>query len=493
MKRVILFLIFGLTLLAFAFGAESTEERIWFYLDTGQNNIQKVNLTTPVISPAKYRAVWTSDGSDDPVAGTYVAKINVMGNIGCAYTDHQIEFTVSCDNRFVSQTDPTKYRSCYVVVKPKIRFRSTDYEYCCIDNIINTPGDFPDQINTPTNLDDYCPNTKFGDVTIYSPQLVVHHDGSADTYYYPSNPTGDGGKYVFSGSYDPNSYPNNKPDRFYCDLLMVLDPLVDEGTGEDQTLHLAEGSDYFATIYISAHCNVNGCTNPKHNMSFVYVIRGYYANSDSLAGRTFFTFVSPEAHATNLDIENIIDSQNAINSSFDFDNDTDVKALITPGAMISTIEIRTVPRGTDFKTRASVFITSSPTMSASNTAISEPFYLRHTDSDIRIPFKVVVKNLKNNTLQVFDGTANSGSTNKIDLSNNQTEVPDRQANKYNYVSYNGEVYIVLKDEASGRITEQVNGNTVVYPSVIISDFLDNNNLGLNGLYTSYIYYHIFLD
>ena len=493
MKRVILFLIFGLTLLSFVFGAESTEERIWFYLDTGTNNIQKVNLTTPVISPAKYRAVWTSDGSDDPVAGTYVAKINVMGNIGCAYTDHQMVFTVSSDNRFVSQSDPSKYRTYYVVVKPKIRFKNTDYEYCCIDRVITTPGVIPEPANTPVSLDDYCPNTKNGQAIIYSPQLVVHHDGSADTYYYPSNTTGEKNKYVFSGSYDPNSYPNNKPDRFYCDLLMVLDPLVDEGTGEDQTLHLAEGSDYFATIYISADCNVEGCTKATHHMSYAYVIRGYYASSDSLAGRTFFTFVTPQAQATNLDVQSIINSQNAINSSFDFDNDTDVKALITPGAMISTIEIKTVPRGTDYKTKASVFITSSPTMSASNTSISEPFYLRHTDSDIRIPFKVVVKNLKNNTLQVFDGTANSGSTNKIDLSDNQTVVPDRQANKYNYVSYNGEVYIVFKDEAEGRITELVNGNTVVYPLVKISEFLDSEHIGMDGLYTSYIYYHIFLD
>ncbi|MBR6086029.1 MAG: hypothetical protein IKP61_10525, partial [Spirochaetales bacterium] len=287
--------------------------------------------------------------------------------------------------------------------------------------------------------------------------------------------------------------PDNKPERFYCDLLLVLDPLVDEVTGEDQTLHLAEGSDYFATIFISADCNVEGCTNPAHHMSYAYVIRGYYANSDNLAGRTFFTFVSPESQATNLDIETIIDSQNAINSSFDFDNDSDVKSLITPNAMISTIEIKTVPRGTDYKTKASVFIASSPTMNASNTAISGPFYLRHTDSDIRIPFKLVVRNLKNQTLQVFDGTANSGQTNKLDFSDNQTVVPDRQGNKYNYLSYNGEVYIVLKDEAAGRITEQVFGNTVVYPTVKISEFLDDNHPGLNGLYTSYIYYHIFLD
>ncbi|MBR6085852.1 MAG: hypothetical protein IKP61_09615, partial [Spirochaetales bacterium] len=197
MKRVVLLLIIGLTLLAFVSAAESTEERIWFYLDTGSNNIQKVNLTTPVIYPAKYKATWSSNGSNDPDKGTYVAKINVMGNIGCAYTDHQIVFTVSCDNRFVSQSDPSKYRKCYVVVKPKIRFRNNDYEYCCIDSNIATPGIFPEPVNIPVSLDDYCPNTKNGSVVIHSPQLVVHHDDNEpNTYYYPSNPTGEGSKYV---------------------------------------------------------------------------------------------------------------------------------------------------------------------------------------------------------------------------------------------------------------------------------------------------------
>ena len=492
MKKAIILLLYVSIVLAFAFGAESTEERIWFYLDTGSYNIQKVNLKTPVIYPAKYKCYWTDNSTNDSDKGTYDKYINVMGNIGCAYTDHQIVFSISSDNRFVSQSDPSKYRDFYVVVKPKIRYKSKDYEYCCIDSIITTPGTFPTPINTPVSLEDYCPNTKNGNTAqIYSPQLVVHHgENEPDTYYYPSNATGDNNRFVFSGSYDPSSYPNNKPDRFYCDLLLVLDPLVDETNGIDQTLHLAEGSDYFATIYISADCNVPDCSNPMHHMSYSYVIRGYYSNKDNLAGRTFFTFVTQEAQAANLDIEAIIDAQNSINSGFDFDTDNDVKTVITPGAKISEIEIMTVPRGTDYKTKASVFITATSSMDSTTTSSPETFYLRHTDSDIRIPFKVVVKNLKNNELQVFDGSA-PGT--KINLANNQSVVVDRANNKYNSVKYNGEVYIVIKDEATGRITEQVNGNTVVYPTVKISEFLDNDNLGLNGLYTSYVYYHIFLD
>ncbi len=481
MKRalILLTLLFSLPFLAFA--AES-DERVWFFSDSSGNNFQSVNLGLPIIYPLHYKAIWATgtavdDTADPNNGGTYKSKVNVLGNVGCAYTDHQIIITISTDGRFVSQSDPTKYRDYYIQVKPKLRYGNNDYEYCWEDG--------PNRTGAPVDSEELVHNTKNGPVVLYTPQMKTHHEGAADTLFYAANASG---KLVKSVSYTYDSAVfKNTASRFYCDLVIGMDQLTDEDEA-----HLATGSDYFSTININATCAEPGCSNPNHYLSFSMVIRGYY-EKDKNSGRTVFMFVKPEADATNMDIESVITTQNQLKSGFDFTSTDDIVRVASQ--KIAELELFTLPRSTDFKTKITVLVTAGSSVANSNTTTNELFYLRHINEDIRIPFKVVIKSRNaqsNNPNSVFDGTSPSC---KLNLgSADQKTTLDRQGAELNSLNYAGDVYVVLKDQATGIIKESVNGATVVYTDVTISDYLeDQSHTGLSGLYSSNIYYHIFLD
>ena len=72
MKKALILLLLLLSLPFIAFAAES-DERIWYYTDAGDYNVQKVNLGIPIIYPLQYKAVWESgtsvDNVNDPIKG----------------------------------------------------------------------------------------------------------------------------------------------------------------------------------------------------------------------------------------------------------------------------------------------------------------------------------------------------------------------------------------------------------------------------------------
>lgn len=481
MKKALILLLLLLSLPFIAFADES-DERIWYYTDAGDYNVQKVNLGIPIIYPLQYKAVWAAgtsvDNVNDPIkGGTYKSKVNVLGNVGVAYTDHQIKITVTADRSFVSQSDPTKYRDFCIAVKPKLRYGNTDYEYCWVDG--------PERTGSWKDPEAYVPTTKNGPVVLYTPQLKTHHEGAADTLFYAANAIG---KRVESVSYTKDASHPNTASRFYCDMVLCMDQLT-----EEDEAHLATGSDYFATVNINAECTELGCSNPNHYLNYTIVLRAYYGD-DSLSGRTVFMFVKPEAEATNINIADVIKTQNQLKSGFDFTSSADIVRVASQ--KIAEFELFTLPRATDFKTKLTVLVTASPSIAKKDTTSTELFYLKHVSEDIRIPFKVVIKSRNAespNPNSVFDG---SSPNYKLYLGEkDQKTALDRQGTKeYNSLSYTGDVYVVLKDEATGIIKESINGATVVYTDVTISEYLDEQtHTGLSGLYTSDIYYHIFLD
>lgn len=503
MKKKLLFLFLLSCVIASLYAAEDTTERIWFMITS--NNAPAINLGENEIPPAKYGAIWDSGKSTKATQyGYYVGTLNVLCNVGIANTDHQILFEFSTSGRFVSETDPAAYRDFYIVAKPKIRYGSADREYWFTDSAFANPTATPSGIASGTDhgIDELCPNTKTDNVIqVYSPQLVVHHSHineetgetvvDNNTYYYLQNAFGgdNNTSYSYKGSYTKGNGYTNVATRFYFDILLALDPLQENGV--DHTLHLIEDDNYFATVTVSARCTVPGCSNPEHFLNYSFIVRGYYKSNKPNLGQLFM-FVHPEAQSTNLDLESILADQNNVNSSFDFSNNNEVKAVISENAKVAELEVISLPdKNIDWKSKVTVLVTASPSISAKNTSNSTTFALKHTDSDISIPFKLVVKNKNTDEIQVFDG---SSPASKIDLASSQSEVPDKQNVKYKSINYGGDVYVVLKDEATGRITEMVNGHTVVYTKVKISDYLsDDEHTGLTGLYSSYIYYHIFKD
>ena len=544
MKKTFMTLVLCLCVLIVSFCAqveEPTTERIWFIISSA--NAKAINLGLPEIYPARYKAIWKSSNSvSTSDKGTYNGPVNVLCNVGIANTDHQIVFRFSTSGRFISETDPAAYRDFYIVAKPKIRFSDVDYEYCFLDyqlsncSVIDWPLEDEDTEDSQLELKskypvivpslgqatgsaksetDFCPNTKTtSEIVIYSPQLVVHHpiidsgtgnqavdsdnipQFGSDTYYYLQSASGTEGKMASGGSYSASGTYSHKAQRFYFDILLAMDPLQENGV--DHTLHMIEDQNYFATVTVSAECTVQGCNNPQHNLSYTFIIRGYYTPNDTNtpALRELFMFVHPDAQSTNLDIANVIATQNAINSNLNFDDNQSILGLFDDnnhnGGKIADIEVLSLPKQDyDWKSKVTVLITASPAISKKNTSDPTTFKLKHTDSDIEIPFKLVVRKKNTDEIQVFDGSSPSS---KLDLSTSQDGVKDKMDKDYNSLNYDGEIYIVLKDEATGRITEMVNDHTVVYTKVKISDYLSNpEHTGLTGLYTSYIYYHIFRD
>ena len=544
MKKTLMILVLCFFVLIVSFCADEANERIWFIISS--SNVKSINLGRDVIYPARYKAIWSSsDSVGNANTGTYNGPVNVLCNVGIANTDHQIVFRFSTSGRFISETDPAAYRDFYIVAKPKIRFSGVDYEYCFLDepltgySVIDWPLEDEDPNDSQLELKskypvivpslrsasgaskseaDFCPNTKTtSEIVIYSPQLVVHHpiidqetgkqavdsdnnprfdSNTPDTYYYLQRASGTGGKMASGGSYSKDADYSLRAERFYFDILIAMDPLQENGV--DHTLHMIEDQNYFATVTVSAECTVPGCNNPQHNLSYTFIIRGYYTpnNTNTPALRELFMFVHPDAQSTNLDIANVIATQNAINSNLNFDDNQSILGLFDEnndnGGKIADIEVLSLPKQDyDWKSKVTVLITASPAISKKNTSDPTTFKLKHTDSDIEIPFKLVVRKKNTDEIQVFDGSSPSS---KLDLSTSQDGVKDKMDKDYNSLNYDGEIYIVLKDEATGRITEMVNSHTVVYTKVKISDYLSNpEHTGLTGLYTSYIYYHIFKD
>ena len=360
------------------------------------------------------------------------------------YTNHEITYTISTTGKFVSQSDPSKYREFYVVIVP-----------------------------------DYATQ------------------GSSDRYFYystsktaPSTKTNN--PLTFT---DNNSYYSIGIDLFLC----MDNP-------ENERTHLSANDDYVATITVTWTCkcteNVktykkgnNGnwkdyydtnktnynVTCPIHSGSFNMMVRGYYGTNPTAEEKkdTFLLVVNPTQESRNLNLKDM--------------------AVYNQTKQIAGLTISTTTKKTfDWRSHVHAFLSASSDYA---TADSNGFRLVNTGNrSISIPYKLTVYNttsgLRDNG-KIYDGTAyyNSATISQVQLdlkdyskssSDNYYSVfTDLYGDTYYAINYNGEVDLTLVDfpvpgtDGVQFFTMMRNQNDYLVP---YSKYI--------GKYESNIYYHI---
>ena len=382
------------------------EEKVWFMYSTRLK--YTINLGDAYYLP-DWNKTWSSSYEDkgDPVNGTY-SVLNTLGNFGVMGCDHSLCFTIHTDGRFVSQSDPSKYRNYYLAMRPKCRPKgSGDINY----NLGSNGAD--------VNLTD---------------RLVSSRVTGTLTYITP--PVSESGSYVRI-----NKNGTMKTiDRFHADLLLIMDDL----TSEDLQ-RLSEKDDYYTTFTIEWHCQEPDCTNPKHSGNYSVVLRGYYG--DTVPRYSLVSlFVKPTVAARNLDILDTVTNNNG-------------KATIADLSFYCASK-----PGFDWKNKVYVFLSAS---TASKTASSTGFRLVNRDTQKTIPYTL---NVLLNGVQVgsFDGTDFSNNNTPghyINLTNAQSYLIDREGNTSYSIIFDGEVQLDF-----GNLTaEQINADLVNYGGVYTSN------------------------
>lgn len=458
MKKMIFSVIYILMILISVFAdVNSNSERVWYFSDGGtQYNIAKVNLEKTWYVP-KYGSAYKDPGTDgDRVNGTYGRMINVIGNIGCAFTDHSLKFTISTSGRFVSQSDPTKYREFYVALKPRYR-RNGNNNDLNFNYEPNLEDEYPST--------DPVPNTRNGDAVLYSPAQPRNGGGSH------SNVTLGGVTYQFL--------------RYYMDICICMDEL----TTEDLT-HLAPGDDYIATIIVTWECTDPNCDknesgNEWHDGSFVFVINGYYEQGSGSSHEVFLQ-LNPDPSSQNLDIVSI------------------AKQSPIQNVKVADMEIYTMTKekvnGKDWLDRISVFVSAS----AEYTVGTPGFRLRNNNG-YYIPYTVIVKdfdlitqseiNNGPNSSKEFDGSkAFNSLTNEDLIELTQQQMSNKNGKSVYSIAYGANIYIRLGTDNQGVVRAYSN-NDAGGQIVMDADNIDpaiayDVSSKLAGIYTSEIYYFI---
>ena len=400
MKRALILLII-LLCSPLLFGAE----QVWFMHSTRMTD--NINLEDAYYLP-NYTKTWTQDKSlGDPIKGTY-STINTLGNFGVMACDHKLCFTVTTDGRFVSQSDPSKYREYYLAMRPRCRIKSgSDTDYNRGSNGVQV------------ELSERLINTKLSDSMSYITPPV-----SASGSAVPIDPSG----------------TIKTIDRFHADLVLCMDELT---PGDLQ--RLSEKDDYFATFSIDWHCEENGCTNPNHAGHYTVVLKGYYGEEHPRYSLVSL-FVKPTVKATNLDILDVIRNDNS-------------KAIIANMSFYCASKAKY-----NWKDKIFVFLSASD---SSKTSEATGFKLINRTTRQEIPYTINV--LENgNIVGTFDGTDSSNGkkpAHYIDLTNSTTSLVDREGNTSYSVVFNGDVEIDF-----GNLTEsEINSNLLRYGGVYTSN------------------------
>lgn len=464
MKRIAFLL---LTIFVFLFSAyadvTAKSERVWYFSDGGGGsgwNTLAINLEKAYYVP-KYGTAYNKSQSDgNRENGTYAKATNVIGNIGCAFTDHSLEFTVQTDGRFVSQSDPSKYRNFIVAIKPRYRRTSDtdDMNYNFMPDLVHSYDD---------NL--RVPNTRNGDAVLYSPPMP--RNGNNDF----SHVTLGGTKY--------------NVQKYYFDICICMDEL----TTEDLT-HLISGDDYIATITVSWRCTDENCDvsqtgNEWHNGTFTFAVKGYYGVSKP-SNQTVFLQINPEPSSMNLDLVRISKEQPT----------ADIK--------VADLQIYTMAEekknNKDWLQRLSVYVSADMHY---NTVSSTGFRLLNTTANnlYFIPYKVVVKDYDlvtntessstGNALKAFDGKVSYStlsSNTRIDL--DQQQMVNKNGLSVYSVAYAANVYIRFDLDGNNDIRAYSDSNPSGYKvkDADSDDVITRETVSsaLAGIYTSNIYYYI---
>ncbi len=444
MKKAFVISILIVLSLASAF-AKQKDERVWYYRDEGTYNITSVDLGKTFYLP-KYSTPYGKKANDGtPENGTYAIATNVIGNIGCAFTSHKIKFTISTDGRFVSQSDPTKYREFYLALKPRMRRDGAgdDENY-----------NWDEDGNAIENVQERVPNTKHNNsVSVTAPKQI--RNGNV------SDVTLEG-----LGTVDFL--------RYYCDICICMDEL----TSDDLT-HLKSGDDYLATIIIEWECIPEGetCSDQDlHNGSFIFVINGSYDVEESNKDQIFLT-VNPAPNVMDLDLVSIVNT--------DGDNNK---------VHIADIELYAVTLNKDWARDITFFVSSSNDPDSPD---ATGFRLLNRDAGFYIPYSVIVDNYDLMTwtqrtgkkeTKTFDGTDTSSSGKKIDISSSVKSITNKNGKQFKSVAYGGKVYINIDTKA--YTDPDYYEQEVEIDYVGIADEQNIYHQLISGVYTSTIYYYV---
>lgn len=381
------------------------EEKVWYMYSTRMTD--NINLGDTYYLP-DYKKTWSSDKSiGDPINGTY-STINTLGNFGVQGCAHKLRFTITTDGRFVSQSDPSKYRKYYLAMRPKCRvYKGGDINY----NLGSNGVDIDES--------DRLVNTKLtGSMTYITP------------------PVSESGSYVRVDS----KGTMKTIDRFHADLLVMMDEL----TSED-LLSLSELDDYFTRFTISWECEENDCTNPKHSGEYTVVLKGYYG-SDKPRYSLVSLFVKPTVNAYNLDIIDTIKNH-------------DGKSVIADMSFYCASKAKF-----DWKNKVYVFMSASD---KSKITSAQGFCLKNRTTGKTIPYTLNVLQ-DGAVVGTFDGKDKSNGAmpaHYINFSNAQSSLIDREGNESYSIIFEGNVQIDF-----GNLTEdQINADLINYGGVYTSD------------------------
>ena len=448
MKKLLLLLTMLFILSSMAFGVES-----FWCLNATQNygstgDKYRFNYST-VFNLETYFS-GTPKISDYAGQSNQNGKLNesrAIGTVGVAGCAHAITYTIDTHGgQFVSQSDPSKTRSFYVVNVPDYSISgSNGRSFYYVSPYTGSSSNAPSTDNASNSMTFVAP------VTTGQTGTTVYSNGRTTTV----NPTSIG-----------------------LDLFLCMKQLTDS----DLT-HLSANDDYVATITVTWRCSEN-CA--EHSGSFDMVVRGYYGTNSGQTRDTFLLIVNPATDAMTLDLKNMIKN----NQSKTIANLV-ISTTTKEGSQDSPYDWRN-------------HIYAFPSASADyNSPDTNGFVLtKMTNRSITIPYTLTVYNTTagaSATGQTYDGTDYFTNRNEAgfcidlrDLSKSSTFYYsmsyDRFGTYYYAINYTGRVEIQIPSytiPGTGNLLKDVMTDPVSY---------ETDYTKYIGKYESNIYYHIvYLD
>lgn len=264
---------FLLVLFTFILCFSIQAEAIWFQTTSDEGNRKETfnvfNLDGDPLYLPKRSSTWRNNGAaGNSNEGTLSTK-NYIGKLTIKDCKHRIKLTVSTSGRFVSDSDPTKYRDFCIAISPRCKLGNSD------------SGFFWDiENNSYIDEEARLPNTKATGTVSCIAEVT---DGKTKVRY-------------------DNSGYTAALKSFWFDMVICMEPT----TSEDYK-HMVEGDDYYAYIDVSWECIDENCNNPAHSGSSTIILRGYY-NTGNPNRDDYIISVSPSPEASNIDIINVINS-----------------------------------------------------------------------------------------------------------------------------------------------------------------------------------------
>lgn len=393
MKRCLLFLL----LLFLCISAYADTGRTWFY---DGDSISFFNLDNQTELPLpRYTTRYDTDG--------YKKGVNILSNAGCEGTDHIIRFTVSCDNYFVSQSDPTKKRPVSIALIPRVNV-SGDSNYCADPRSGAPQPSFSDYVQNTDNQSHTA--------TVYAPR-------TNGTVSYHNTDDGKTGTIT----------------RFWVDMIIVMPVLSDADRAA-----LITSDDYLLNITVTWTCEEPGCTDEDHSGCVSFYIRGAYNTAVPQDSAYMFVEQLPEASALNLS------------------EMTAVLGKTTP--TIAEMDIYTVFKIFGNKAKWADFLTIY--LSSSD---GREFKLM-ADDGTTIPYVLNVVDRNTGVLNAtFDGTDYYGKTgiHKINFTGYTQDIANRQSSVANSVYFPGSVQVEIPDSFINSVLDWTDYETAgVYTSTV---------------------------